>query len=447
MAALISEYQLGNLWRFIMQKYLFVFFTALILIGAGNNAAAAPINVISVDCTPFVSPGIGSFGPFNTMGMALLAVDQGGDFTVTEVTPAAFRAMPAAVLSGFDLIAINNHPTRIDCGSGLGLGTNWHSVVGVLSGGRVVLTSHDAPRFKLLRTPPAPPLFTGFEPFGTIDLVRQSALWAGGQPGTTGLLIFNDAARFFTVGGVGWGNPELNLPLAWGITDSDQSGGGFMGGGYTDILAGFQTHPIYDGTAFGGVVLSDARFAPFSISSFSANIVDASFHSIFASFNALIFMPTEVVINAGVPDPGGFGIPGSVAPGPDGTAITVIRNAVLTVVIDIKPGSDPNGVNPRARGSIPVAILTTSTAAGEALDFDATTVDDQTLAFGPNGAAIRHAAGHVEDVDGDGDLDLLVHFKTAETGIACGDTDATLAGQTFGGLLIMGTDFIKTAGC
>ena len=375
------------------------------------------------------------------MGMALQAVDQGGDFNVTEVTPAAFRAMPVAILSGIDLIAINNHPARIDCGSGLGLGTNWHSVVGVLSGGRVVLTSHDAPRFKLLRTPPAPPLFTGLEPFGTIDLVRQSALWAGGLPGTTGLLIFNDAARFPTVGGVGWGNPELNLPVAWGITDSDQSGGTFLPGGYTDILAAFQTHPIYDGTAFGGVVLSDARFAPFSISSFSANIVDASFHSIFANFNALIFMPTEVLINAGNPDPGGFGILGStVAPGPDGTAITIIRNAVLTVVIDIKPGSDPNGVNPGAKGSIPVAILTTST-------FDATVVDDQTLAFGPNGAAIFHAAGHVEDVDGDGDLDLLVHFKTAETGIACGDTDATLAGQTFGGLLIMGTDFIKTAGC
>jgi len=37
-------------------------------------------------------------------------------------------------------------------------------------------------------------------------------------------------------------------------------------------------------------------------------------------------------------------------------------------------------------------------------------------------------------MDGDGDLDLLVHFKTAETGIACDATAATLTGQTFGGL-------------
>ena len=84
-----------------MKKFLFAFFTAFILAGVGANAVAAPINVITVDCTPFVSPGIGSFGPFNTMGMALLAVDQGGDFNVTEVTPAAFRAMPAGCTLGF----------------------------------------------------------------------------------------------------------------------------------------------------------------------------------------------------------------------------------------------------------------------------------------------------------------------------------------------------------
>jgi hypothetical protein len=165
------------------------------------SAAEAQINVITVDCTPFVSPGPTSFGPANTMGMALQAVDLGGDFNVTEVTPAAFRGMSAAALSVYDLIAINNHPGRLtdSCMAGVGpagLGTTWHGVVGVVGGGRVVLTSHDAPRFKLLRTPPAAPLFTGFEPFGTMGLVRQAALWAGSVPGQTGLLIFNDAARF-----------------------------------------------------------------------------------------------------------------------------------------------------------------------------------------------------------------------------------------------------------
>ena len=96
-----------------------------------GSAYAQPINVITVDCTPFVSPGFTNFGLSNTMGMSLQQVDTGGLFNVTEVTPAAFRVMTAAQLSSYDLIAINNNTFRIDCGSGLGLGTTWQNVVGV----------------------------------------------------------------------------------------------------------------------------------------------------------------------------------------------------------------------------------------------------------------------------------------------------------------------------
>ena len=120
---------------------------------------------------------------------------------------------------------------------------------------------------------------------------------------------------------------------------------------------------------------------------------------------------------------------------------------VVEVVIDIKPGSDPNSVNPRSRGVIPVAVLTTSVADGDPLDFDAAAVDTTTLAFGPAGAAVAHPGGHLEDADGDGDLDLVVHFRTQETGIACGDTEATLTGATFGGQAIVGVDAVRTVGC
>jgi len=82
----------------------------------------------------------------------------------------------------------------------------------------------------------------------------------------------------------------------------------------------------------------------------------------------------------------------------------------VRVVIDIHPGSFPNSVNPRNRGVIPVAILTTSTAQGEPLDFDATTVDPLSVTFGPDGATEAHERGHIEDVDGDGDVDLVLHF-------------------------------------
>jgi hypothetical protein len=53
----------------------------------------------------------------------------------------------------------------------------------------------------------------------------------------------------------------------------------------------------------------------------------------------------------------------------------------------------------------------------------------------------------LEDVDGDGDIDMILHFKTQETGIQCGDTSASLTGETLDDQMIQGSDSIKTAGC
>jgi len=112
----------------------------------------------------------------------------------------------------------------------------------------------------------------------------------------------------------------------------------------------------------------------------------------------------------------------------------------LAVDIDVKPGSYPNSINPKSKGKIPVAIFTTDT-------FIASQVDWATVLFGPAEATESHGRAHVEDVDGDGDIDLLLHFNTQETGIACDDTEATLTGETFGGEPIFGTDSIVTVNC
>ncbi len=115
--------------------------------------------------------------------------------------------------------------------------------------------------------------------------------------------------------------------------------------------------------------------------------------------------------------------------------------APLTAVdIDIKPGSDPNAISPANIGLIPVAVLTTDT-------FDALTISPSSVQFGPDGATIAHGSGHLEDVDNDGDVDLVLHFGTQETGIQCGDTEASLTGETFDGQAIQGSDSVVTVGC
>jgi len=116
--------------------------------------------------------------------------------------------------------------------------------------------------------------------------------------------------------------------------------------------------------------------------------------------------------------------------------------AMTTVQIVIHPGSFPNAssINPKSKGVIPVAILSTAT-------FDATTVDPASVKFGPDGAGETHGRGHNEDVNRDGRTDLVVHFRTQDTGIVCGITSVSLTGITFSGQAIKGSASIRTVGC
>ena len=110
------------------------------------------------------------------------------------------------------------------------------------------------------------------------------------------------------------------------------------------------------------------------------------------------------------------------------------------IAIDVKPDGVPNSVNPRSHGVIPVAILTTD-------DLDATTVNPASVRFGPNNATEAHGRAHIEDVNGDGRPDMVLHFRTEETGIQCGDAQVKLKAETFGGDAVLGTDSIRTVGC
>ncbi len=131
----------------------------------------------------------------------------------------------------------------------------------------------------------------------------------------------------------------------------------------------------------------------------------------------------------------------------------------IPVSIEIKPGSDPNSINPKSNGVVPVAILGSAT-------FDVADVDVTTLAFGPAGVSPRHDLTdpdvvfehtHEEvcdesgencvweelDVNGDGFADLVSHYRQKETGLAPGNTEACITGSTLGGVPIEGCDAVR----
>lgn len=108
----------------------------------------------------------------------------------------------------------------------------------------------------------------------------------------------------------------------------------------------------------------------------------------------------------------------------------------LLVTVNIRPKTGNNVINLKSNALIPVAILSTAT-------FDATTIDDSSLRFGPAGAANVHSAEPDKDMNGDGRLDLLLHFRVQQTGIKSGDSQACLTGETLEGRLIEGCDRIR----
>lgn len=112
---------------------------------------------------------------------------------------------------------------------------------------------------------------------------------------------------------------------------------------------------------------------------------------------------------------------------------------LLTVTIDIKPGSNPSSINPKARGTTPVAILSTA-------DFDAPSETDRaSLTFGRTGdeQSLAFCSTIAQDVDFDGTLDLVCHFTTQQMGFQVGDTEGILKGETGGGRPIEGRDGVR----
>jgi hypothetical protein len=121
----------------------------------------------------------------------------------------------------------------------------------------------------------------------------------------------------------------------------------------------------------------------------------------------------------------------------------------VQVQMDVRPYS-ANNIDPASVNPVPVGIISTSTASGEVVDFDATEVDGATLRFGIGQAPIAVTpwpTPWATDLDGDSDNDLLVAFNSQEAAILCEDTKLTVTGETFAGDDFTATDTIVTPDC
>jgi hypothetical protein len=107
------------------------------------------------------------------------------------------------------------------------------------------------------------------------------------------------------------------------------------------------------------------------------------------------------------------------------------------VAIQIKPGDDFPCINGSSKGRTPVAILASE-------GFDPLDVDPETILAG--GVVLPVRWGRGEDVNGDGLLDLVMHFLTQElanAGLLQDGEDLVITGETFDGASFTGADLIR----
>ena len=229
----------------------------------------------------------------------------------------------------------------------------------------------------------------------------------------------SDRAADITVGDF---NEDGHLDII--VDDFLPGGGGHLYSGYIeDRVAKF----LYEGKAYSRPVLGD--YSAYGVDSFDFD-KDGHRDLILSSYDASATGSVYVMKGNGN---GTFKTPERVASlSGSGFPVTPSQSLLLRVTIDIKPGSDPNSINLKSNGVVPVAILAADS-------FNPNTVDPDSVAF----AGASPVKWKMEDVDNDGDVDLLLHFRTQDLNLTQESTEATLTGKTIGGADIEGTDSVN----
>ena len=113
--------------------------------------------------------------------------------------------------------------------------------------------------------------------------------------------------------------------------------------------------------------------------------------------------------------------------------------ATLQSNIDIKPGSDPNSINCKSNGVVPIGILSGGL-------FDATTIDISSLTLNGNPTTEVHETLHIEDLNGDSVDDAVIHVSVVDvcnaTTVDSGTEPVTVAGSNANGMF-EGTDDVR----
>lgn len=112
----------------------------------------------------------------------------------------------------------------------------------------------------------------------------------------------------------------------------------------------------------------------------------------------------------------------------------------LRVSIDVKPGDNPTSLEPTREGMVPIAVLSSK-------EFDATGVDLTSIRAGATGTEGSMFRSMKEDVDHDGDVDLIILFRVADLALTCNAKGITVKGKTAQGRDFEGTETVTMSGC
>ncbi|MCI0504645.1 MAG: PPC domain-containing protein [Gammaproteobacteria bacterium] len=136
---------------------------------------------------------------------------------------------------------------------------------------------------------------------------------------------------------------------------------------------------------------------------------------------------------------GGVTLSGAAANGDYHLVISGVSESMLHINIAIKPGSDEVApLNPKARGRVPVALLSSA-------GFDPKDVDVKSLTFGHDGnePSLEKCSKPETDLNGDGAKDMVCHFDNQMSEFRKGDIEGVLKGAMKDGTMLEGRGLLK----